>query len=103
MLTITIPNREPQEDGVMSHVGVMPTIKLCIFRDACRLQGNADIDALDPWALTRSETEGLRGALRHLSYMREQCPGFENAYFVAQAHLGVRETRRIVGDYPIDS
>ena len=99
MLTIVIPN--PRDDGAggTHHVGVMPTVKLCIYREAVRIQGNADIDPLDPKALTRAEADGLRGALGHLQYMKDTVPGFENAFPVAQTHLGVRETRRIVGDH----
>lgn len=97
MLTITVPNPGPGAD----HIGVMPTVKLCIYREAVRLQGNADINPLDPKALTRAEANGLRGALGHLKYMRDLIPGFENAFIVAQSHLGVRETRRILGDYVI--
>lgn len=96
MLTFIIPSPE-MEQGY--HVGVMPTVKLCIFREAVRLQGNSDINPLDPKALTYAEVNGLEGALEHLAYMQENVPGFENVFLVAQTHLGVRETRRIVGDY----
>jgi hypothetical protein len=81
------------------HVGVMPTVKLCVYRDAVRLQGSVVIDPLDPKALTYAETEGLRGAYRHLAYLKETVPGFEGAYIAAQHHLGVRESRRILGEY----
>lgn len=96
MFTFTIPGPETPNGH---HIGVMPTVKLCIYREAVRLQGNSDIDPLNPKALTSAETEGLRGALKHLEYMRKTMPGFENAFIVAQNHLGVRETRRIIGDH----
>ena len=101
MLTFVIPNAEihTDETGQPYHIGVMPTVKLCIYREAVRLQGNVEINPLDPKALTYAEVQGLRGALEHLRYLRENVPGFENAFVVAQNHLGVRETRRIVGDY----
>ena len=98
MFTFVIPN---SDTSAGHHVGVMPTVKLCIYREAVRLQGNTEIDPLDPKALTHAETAGLRGALGHLEYLRKQMPGFENAFLVAQNHLGVRETRRILGDYMI--
>lgn len=102
MFSFTVPNPETRVDGDVSyHVGVMPTVKLCVYRDAVRLQGNADINPLDPKALTSAEVTGMRGALAHLKYLKENIPGFENAYVVAQNHLGVRETRRILGDYMI--
>lgn len=96
MLTFVIPIPETEQGY---HVGVMPTVKLCILREAVRLQGNSDINPLDPKALTYAEINGLKGALEHLAYLRENVPGFENVFLVAQTHLGVRETRRIVGDH----
>jgi hypothetical protein len=96
MLTFVIPT---PETSAGFHVGVMPTVKLCIFREAVRLQGNSEIDPLDPKALTQAEVQGLQGALEHLHYLQENVPGFENVFLVAQNHLGVRETRRITGDY----
>ncbi len=96
MFTFVIPGASTS-DGY--HVGVMPTVKLCIYREAVRLQGNSDINPLDPKALTQAEVQGQKGAVQHLRYLRENVPGFENAFLVAQSHLGVRETRRILGDY----
>ena len=102
MFTIVVPSDQTFREGQMSHhVGVMPTVKLCIYREAVRIQGNVEINPLDPKALTYAEVEGLRGALGHLKYMQDTIPGFENAFVVSQSHLGVRETRRIIGDYVI--
>jgi hypothetical protein len=64
-----------------------------------RIQGNVEINPLDPKALTYAEVEGMRGAFSHLQYLKENIPGFEGAFVVAQAHLGVRESRRIQGEY----
>ena len=102
MFTIVVPNDQTHDEGgERHHVGWMPTVKLCIYREAVRIQGNVEINPLDPKALTYAEVQGLRGALGHLKYMQETIPGFENTFVVAQSHLGVRETRRIVGDYMI--
>jgi len=99
--TITIPNAQTTTDaeGKTHHVGVMPTVKLCIYREAVRIQGNVNVNPLDPKGLTHAEVEGIRGALGHLKYIGETVDGFEGAFVVAQSHLGVRESRRIVGDY----
>lgn len=96
MFTFVIPGASTRAGY---HVGVMPTVKLCIYREAVRLQGNTEINPLDPKALTHAEVQGQKGAMQHLKYLREQVPGFENAFIVSQTHLGVRETRRILGDY----
>jgi hypothetical protein len=103
MFSFTIPNQETGDavDGHYRHVGVMPTVKLLVYREAVRIQGNVEIDPLDPWALSYAESAGLRGALSHLRYLKETVPGFEGAFVAAQNHLGVRESRRIVGEYMI--
>ncbi len=56
----------------------------------------------DVWDLTRAEWEARRQLDQIVSFMRRRVPGFEEAY-VAQSgvQVGVRETRRIVGDYQL--
>ncbi|AIQ54084.1 FAD-dependent oxidoreductase [Paenibacillus sp. FSL R7-0331] len=50
--------------------------------------------------LTRGAIEGRRTAERQLQFFRRYVPGFENAHMVASGEqLGIRETRRIEGDY----
>ena len=91
MLHITIPGPESHktETGGGHHVGVMPTVKLCLYREAVRIQGNVNVNPLDPKGLTHAEVEGIKGALGHLKYMTETVDGFEGAFVVAQSHLGV--------------
>jgi hypothetical protein len=55
---------------------------------------------IDPWDITRAEWM-TRHQMRQIArFLREHVPGFEEAY-VAQSGttVGVRETRRIIGDY----
>lgn len=100
MFTVVIPGDSTDLASKENfHVGWMPTVKLCIYREAVRIQGNLDINPLDPKALTRAEVDGLRGAIDHLKFMTANVPGFENAFIVSQSHLGVRESRQILGDY----
>lgn len=57
-------------------------------------------DAVDPGVRTANEIEGRRQAEEYLRYFRDEVDGFEDAYidhFAAQ--LGIRETRKVVGDY----
>jgi hypothetical protein len=54
----------------------------------------------DVWDLTYAEWASRRQLRQIVSFLRRHVPGFENSY-VAQsgAHIGVRETRRIIGEY----
>ena len=59
-----------------------------------------DVDGTDAEQLSRAHVEGRR-LVRHLTdFVRRYCPGCENAYLVSSGvQIGVRETRRIVGEY----
>src|SRR5690606_34696929 len=60
----------------------------------------AKVLGTDVWDLTYAEWEGRRQMRQIAAFLRRYVPGFEQAY-VAQSGVtvGVRETRRIVGDY----
>ncbi|OMF27611.1 FAD-dependent oxidoreductase [Paenibacillus sp. FSL H8-0548] len=58
------------------------------------------IDGTKAEDLTRGAIEGRRLAERQLRFFRDYVPGFEGAHMVASGEqLGIRETRRIEGDY----
>jgi hypothetical protein len=61
-----------------------------------------DIDATDPAQLSRAMIEGRMIVEKIAAFMRKRCPGCERGV-VAQTGvtIGVRETRRIVGDYKL--
>ena len=59
-----------------------------------------NVDATDPVALTHAEVEGRRQVREYHRFLRDRVPGFEAAVVVATSPaIGVRESRRIVGDY----
>ncbi|MBV9277153.1 MAG: FAD-dependent oxidoreductase [Candidatus Eremiobacteraeota bacterium] len=61
-----------------------------------------DIDPLDPDALTRAEIEARMQAMQLIEFFRKRVPGFENARIAATAtQIGIRESRRIVGEYTL--
>jgi hypothetical protein len=63
-----------------------------------RVIGDASIAA----ELTRAEIEGRKNVFTIVAYFREHTPGFENARLLhTAAQIGVRETRRLVGDYTL--
>ncbi|MBI3922305.1 MAG: FAD-dependent oxidoreductase [Armatimonadetes bacterium] len=62
-----------------------------------RIVGKDGTNAED---LTAAEQEGRRQVMLIVGFLREKIPGFENSYLLAlPAQVGLRETRRIVGDY----
>jgi hypothetical protein len=61
-----------------------------------------DVDPLDPDDLTRAEIEARAQAMRIVAFFRGRVPGFANARIAATAtQIGVRESRRIVGEYTL--
>ena len=63
---------------------------------ATRVPGDAS-DAAD---LTRAEMQGRSDAWTMFRAWKEKVPGFENSYFISSGpYIGVRETRRIVGQH----
>jgi hypothetical protein len=59
-----------------------------------------NVTGLNPENLTKAEIEGRKQTLELVQFLREYVPGFEDSvllYF--PTHLGIRETRRIVGRY----
>ncbi|MCV4626756.1 FAD-dependent oxidoreductase, partial [Escherichia coli] len=51
-------------------------------------------------ALSRAEMEGRGQALEYLRFLRDKVPGYERAELGGlSVNIGVRETRRIRGEY----
>jgi FAD-dependent oxidoreductase family protein len=58
------------------------------------------VNGTDPGSLTHGEIEGRHQIIDIQEYLIRFVPGFENAYFLKTApFLGIRETRRIGGQY----
>ncbi|MBR0724977.1 FAD-dependent oxidoreductase [Bradyrhizobium manausense] len=58
------------------------------------------VDATDPFDLSRAEVEGRRQAFAAANFIRENVPGCAGGRLVAlAAQLGIRETRRVSGNY----
>lgn len=58
------------------------------------------VNATDPAFLTRAEVAGRRQALEYARFLVDRVPGYEAAALVGLGtQVGVRETRRVYGDY----
>ncbi len=63
----------------------------------------AGTDGTDLTSLSAGEAEGRRQITDIQRYLIDYVPGFEHAYFTKTApFLGIRETRRIVGEYVLN-
>ena len=59
-----------------------------------------NVDTTDVMSITEAEITGRRQVQEYVRFLINNVPGFENAYLVKTgSHLGVREGRRVVGDY----
>jgi hypothetical protein len=60
------------------------------------------VNGCDALELSAGEIEGRRQAIEFFDFLRQDVPGFRDAYIVdIPPQLGVRETRRIVGEYQV--
>jgi len=59
-----------------------------------------NVDGTNPADVTRAEIEGRRQQRLLVEFVRKYVPGFSRAYVLdSGSHIGVRETRRILGEY----
>jgi len=59
-----------------------------------------EVDGTNSLDLTKAEIESRRQAWQIAEFMRREVPGFEQAYVsVTGPQIGVRETRRVMGEY----
>ena len=62
------------------------------------------VDAANAWQLTNAEITLRRQMMELLAFFRRHIPGFEQTYIVTSGlQAGVRESRRIVGDYVLQA
>ncbi|MFX0098508.1 MAG: FAD-dependent oxidoreductase [Candidatus Hodarchaeota archaeon] len=60
----------------------------------------AGFDFTDPFDRSKAEIEGRAQAERYIKFLRDKIEGYENSTVVGMgAELGVRESRRIIGEY----
>jgi hypothetical protein len=90
-----LPRREGS-DHITPVSGMIATVMTRIEHAT----GDPPRSAADPEVLTRAEMEGRRQALEYVRFLTDRVPGYEKASLVAlSTQIGVRETRRVFGDY----
>ena len=93
----SLPRREGS-DHITPIDGVTATIMTRI--EHVRRDEERVVNATDPDVLTAAEIEGRRQALEYVRFLIDCVPGYERASVVALGtQIGVRETRRVHGDY----
>jgi hypothetical protein len=65
--------------------------------NAIRITGR---NTIDPFDLSQAEIDARRRVENFIAWVRAKIPAFANCYLVKTgSHIGVRESRRVVGDY----
>lgn len=86
----------PKGVGCVNYVPGMPGVVMV------NLQHCFGIDGTDPAQVTAATIKGRYDIQEHVEFFRRYVPGFENCFLIATgSQLGIRETRRIVGDYTL--
>lgn len=92
-----LPRREGS-DHVTPVEGVTATVMTRL--DSYARANDRTINATDPWLLSDAEQAGRRQALEYARFLVDLVPGYEAAALVAlSTQVGVRETRRVQGNY----
>ncbi len=92
-----LPRREGS-DHVTPVDGMTATIMTRL--DSYRTDDGRVVNATDPDFLTAAEIAGRRQALEYVRFLSDRVPGYERAALASlSTQIGVRETRRVHGDY----
>jgi len=90
--------RKEGSDHAMPVAGMTSTIMTRLASTETR-DGKL-VNATDPELLSRAEMEGRRQALEYARFLRDRVPGYEKAELGGfGVQIGIRETRRVHGDY----
>ena len=92
-----LPRREGS-DHVTPVEGMTATIMTRL--ESFRRDRDRVVNATDPEFLTAAEIAGRRQALEYVRFLTDRVPGYEDARLATfGTQIGVRETRRVYGDY----
>lgn len=91
----------PRREG-SDHITPIPGVTATVMTRVDQIEGFGGFvrNATDPEVLTRAEMQGRRQAIEYARFLIDRVPGYEHAALVAMsAQIGLRETRRVYGDY----
>jgi len=91
----------PRREG-SDHITPFPNVSATVMTrlDAVERRDGRLVGVEDPDFLTRAEIEGRRQAAEYARFLRDLVPGYAEAALSAlSVQIGVRETRRVYGDY----
>lgn len=92
----------PRREG-SDHITPIDGVTATVMTRLESIRRDADgriVNATDPWFLTDAEMAGRRQALEYARFLHDRVPGYERSSLVALGtQIGVRETRRVYGDY----
>jgi hypothetical protein len=95
----------PRREGSDHITTVSNTTATVMTRlDAVRTTPSGEVESVieDPFFLTESEMQGREQALEYARFLKDRVPGYENAeLYGLSTFLGVRESRRVFGDYRV--
>ena len=92
-----LPRREGS-DHITPVDGMTATVMTRL--GSTRGSGDEITDMSDPWFATEAEMAGRAQAYEYARFLIDRVPGYEDAALVAlSSQIGVRETRRVYGDY----
>ncbi|MFB2832763.1 FAD-dependent oxidoreductase [Aeromonas jandaei] len=93
-----LPRREGS-DHITTVENVTATIMTRLISHYVDKNGK-HINATDPDILSSAEIEGRKQALEYVRFLKDKVPGYENSQLISFGYqIGVRETRRIYGEY----
>lgn len=90
--------RKEGSDHITPVANMMATIMTRL--PSFQKQQGETINATDPDLLSAAEIAGRRQAIEYVRFLRDMVPGYEKAELATfGTQIGVRETRRVYGDY----
>ncbi|MEN9736531.1 MAG: hypothetical protein RL129_1242 [Actinomycetota bacterium] len=96
----------PRREG-SDHITTVPNTTATVMTrlDSMCKDSNGNVQSVldDPFFLTQAEIEGRRQAVEYSRFLVDKVPGYKNSSIYGfSTMIGVRETRRVYGDYRID-